>query len=514
MSCRSLVLAPVAALAVFLSALAPAARAADPFYLDLLRDGTRALDDGSHAEAHRLLRLACFGMLEEPKLLADCLTRQALAEAGLLDREAFVGTYHRIAELERRFQAYSQGDLPEQLRQPFSDRAVAWVPASDLLTIPGLAEALDRKRQAEIAALPAAQRRARLGELLLESPGDATWPAMLAELELADGNAAAARAAAETVLALEPDDDRARCLLGRALAGLGQCEQALTSLDRCPSPDLDPAAGIDEATCLAALERWDQAAAVLAALPPQVRQSSPVRSLENRVGKQQAKAAAEAEREARSAGAEEARLEKEAQKAAQQRERAEARAAARQPRSGDQEPPPEQPPPGAGNAASRVAQTPIVPDRDAATGAPPVDRPTSAASSPTASPVSDQERATLARALDLAARATVSAELERPIQLARPIADRHPDDAEAQYVVAEVAYRSSDWSTAIEYFDRGGDPGADRPILLFYQAVALFESGQPERAGMTLRRCLPNLKRDPWIDSYVERILGGEARRP
>jgi tetratricopeptide (TPR) repeat protein len=506
MSPRSRILVLASTLVVALSALAPAARAADPFYLDLLRDGSRALDDGNHDEARRLLRLACFGMLEEPKLLADCLTRLALAEAGLADREGFVSTYDRIAELERRFQAYSQAETPDPLRQAFADRAVQWVPARDLAAVTSLAEALDRKLRAEIAALPPAQRRARLDELAQERPEDPTWPAMRAELELAEGDPAAARAAAEAVLASDPDDQRAACILGRALATLGQCEQALSSLGRCAAPELDPDATVAKATCMAALERWDEAAAALASLPPQTRQSSAVRSLENRVGKQQARAAAQAEKEAQRSAAEQARLQKEAERQA----RIEARTAGRQ------SPPEEraavrEEPPAAGDPLLAV-QSAVVEPRTAGEDRSPAAEPPEPSTAAPASAPTEPERVDLARALDLAARATVAADLEAPMRLARPIADRHPGDAEAQFVVAEIAYRASDWQTAIEYFERGGDPGADRPILLFYQSVSLFEGGRPDRAAETLRRCLPNLKRDPWIDSYVEKILDGPNR--
>ena len=67
-------------LAALLSAGAAAADAAvDPFYQTLLRDGQQAYERKDYAAAARELRLACFGMLEEPATLADCLTRKVAA---------------------------------------------------------------------------------------------------------------------------------------------------------------------------------------------------------------------------------------------------------------------------------------------------------------------------------------------------------------------------------------------------------------------------------------------------
>ena len=53
--------------------LAAPLAAVDPFYQSLLRDGQLAFDRKDYPTAARTLRLACFGMLDEPRPLADCL---------------------------------------------------------------------------------------------------------------------------------------------------------------------------------------------------------------------------------------------------------------------------------------------------------------------------------------------------------------------------------------------------------------------------------------------------------
>jgi TolA-binding protein len=122
-------------LLLFLAAPALAA-AVDPFYLGLLRDGRQAFDRKEYAAASRLLNLACFGMLDEPKVLADCLARLALAEDKADDVDGFRETFKRIVEVEERFSAYSQGELPPELRAALEPRLVARLPAATLEGVP------------------------------------------------------------------------------------------------------------------------------------------------------------------------------------------------------------------------------------------------------------------------------------------------------------------------------------------------------------------------------------------
>lgn len=77
-----------------------------------------------------------------------------------------------------------------------------------------------------------------------------------------------------------------------------------------------------------------------------------------------------------------------------------------------------------------------------------------------------------------------------------------------QFLAGEIAYRASRWRDAVAYFRRGGDPGDERPVLLFYLSVALFESGEREAAAAALSRCLPKLEKTPLVESYREKILG------
>jgi hypothetical protein len=257
----------------------PSGAAVDPFYQGLLRDGQFAFDRKDYATAARDLRLACFGMLEEPRQLADCLVRLALAQDRINDVEGFRETFRRLVEIEERFQAYSRSDLAPDLRTSLEQRLAARVPAATL------------------AAAPAFR------------PATATPP--------------------------------------------------LIQVGPAGAKPLSPAE----------LEKLDLARQLLTEPRP-------------------------------------------------------------------------------------------------------------------------------------------ASEVKRAFELAREVADAHPEFKEAQHLAAEGAYRMSRWSDVVRYFQRGGDPGEDKPERLFYLAVALHESGDAAGAAAALERALPNLKRTPYVDSYAKKILG------
>jgi len=130
-----------AALLLLLLLAAAPAGAVDPFYQGLLRDGQHAFDRKDYTRAARDLRLACFGMLDEPKPLAECLARLALAQDRAEDVDGFRDTFQRLVEIEDRFKAYSQGDLTAELRSTLEARVAARVPVATLATAPAFRSA-------------------------------------------------------------------------------------------------------------------------------------------------------------------------------------------------------------------------------------------------------------------------------------------------------------------------------------------------------------------------------------
>ena len=310
-------------LALLLAAL-PAGAAIDPFYQGLLRDGQQALDRKDYTNAARQLRLACFGMLDEPRALADCLSRLALAQDGAGDVEGIRETFRRLAEVEDRFKGYSQGEIPPELRTALETRLAARIPAATLAGAPAF-----RSTQVKKPPAPAGK---------------------------------GAPPAASPIAALPPSPDSA--------------------------PGNAPGAPAGKT-----------------APPP----SSPA------------------------------------------------------------------PAPAAGTAGK---------------------------------PLTDAERKKLDQARQLLAAPRPSKELREAFELARAVADAHPDSKEAQHLAGEGAYRISRWSDAATYFRRGGDPGDGEPERLFYLAVSLYESGDATAAAAALKRSLPNLKRTPYVEGYMRKILG------
>lgn len=107
----------LAAAALALAVLwAVPASAADSFYDNLEAQGILAASRGDHERAAKLLRLAAFGLLEEPPRLAACLARLLTEQSKIGDEEGFELTFRRLLEVEQRFQGYSQAKLPGDVK--------------------------------------------------------------------------------------------------------------------------------------------------------------------------------------------------------------------------------------------------------------------------------------------------------------------------------------------------------------------------------------------------------------
>lgn len=92
----------------------------------------------------------------------------------------------------------------------------------------------------------------------------------------------------------------------------------------------------------------------------------------------------------------------------------------------------------------------------------------------------------------------------------RQVADVYPEHAESQHLAGEYAYRLGLWQDGVTYFRRGGEIAADRPLLLFYFAVVLYETGEVDTAAQVLEQCLPDLQHNEVVTRYSEKILGEE----
>ena len=517
--------------AVLLTVLvAVSARAADPFYLRLLRLGTDAYNRRDYQTAARELRIGCFGLLDEPQLLADGLTRLALAQGANGDEAGFRETFLRLSEVEEKFQAYSRADIPKDVRSAFEQLVVQTIPQSTLSGIAAFAR-LVPTRQDGVAKLPPAQRRKELTRLIKAEPKELSWRLMLAELELAEGNPREAHAAADGALRQSPGKADALKLRGLALAADRKWSQAESDLKACGLASSDPRVAGALLSCLVDQKRWQEANDLAAHLPPDVAKDRTVQQLTlAAAGGLAASQAAVAPTPAREVPGTAKTGEKPGTGAT---------ASAGVVAAGPVPPPAPRPaertsPPVVATGVlaggslrplpTKTAYIDPTPTRAAAIAPtaspqpsatkPPV-TPTggigSASGQPQRSaargPLSLAERADLDRARNLAD----AGDLDAALALARKVADARPDLAEPQHVTAEIAYRTSRWKEAVAYFRRGGDPGDGQPLLLFYSAVALYEAGDKGGAATALKRCLPNIRRTAFVEEYVRKVLGDSA---
>lgn len=411
--------------------------AVDPFYEGLLRQGRLAYEGGDWQAAVTSLRLACFGHLDEPALLTEGLARLAVAQAHSGDEAGFRETFHRIVDVHERFETYSPTAVPADVRTALETAVSASIPPEFLASSPAFSHLVSGGEPAggDLAALPAKRRRGALVERMESDPDEHRWPLLLAETELELGNLAAAVSAAARALALDPGNQDALCVRGRAQAELGRCPLAVTDLTTCRRIYTDVDTSLAMLRCQVELDRIAEARSLLAALPAELRETRAIRRL-----------------------------------------------------------------------ARSLPQT----LSDAAAAATDAD-PNPSVSAAHDAGLSAEESETVEQARALLASARTLETLEEALALARPVADRHPAKRAVQHLMAEIAYRASHWSEAVAYFERGGIPRADEPKLLFYLAVAYWESGRRDDASEALRLAQPNLQRSPYVDSWVERILGGRG---
>ena len=448
---------------------------ADPFYLRLLRDGRAELARGAAQDAVADLRLACFGFLDTPPLLAECLVRLALAQAASGDRTGLEQTFGRIAEVEERFSAYTAASLTAEERAAFEEKALALVSPALLAESPGFAAIAARREEEELGRLPERERQRELERRALAQPNDPRWRLALADTELSRSRPARALERLGS-LSEGAGDGRVGCLRGEALADLGRWAEALPLLERCGRSATEPRFAGPRRASLAGLARWTEVETFLASLPAALTAKPEIGRLREAIERaQKTRAGRAAEAGRRSDASDKKQVPTAAPVAAKA---------------------PDAPRKGAPAPTSAPVRTP----------APLADEPVDA--------LSTTEAAALAEAHTAARSARSARELDEALERTVPIADRHPALREPQQVVGEIAYRASRWPLVCEYLTRGGEPGPGKPDLQFYLAVARYETGDREGARAALRPIRQRLERTPYVDSYVRKIEEPQPQSP
>jgi tetratricopeptide (TPR) repeat protein len=509
--------------AVFITALvlAAAANAVDPFYMRLLRQGTDSYNRRDYAPAVRQLRVACFGLLDDPQVLADGLTRLALAQAASGDPTGFRETFQRITEVEERFQGYSRADIPPDVRAGFEALVIQGIPAATLVENPAFSRLVPTREQ-RVASLPPSERRKELNRLVKAEPRQVTWRLMLGQLDLAEGDVRGAWQNADAGLKIAPGSEEALRVRGLGFAGDKRWSQAVDDLRACGGVTSDRRVAAALLGSLVELKRWQEASAYVAQLPPALATDPAIRDLEERAGN-----GLKAATPALTPTPARTHTPTPAPTAAPTRTPTPATTAAavRTPTPVATVAPTRTPTPVATAVPTRApapaptATQPVPtavrtvqgagpPPPAAATLAPVgVGAVAAADTKPTTAPSLPSVQAELDRVRELAR----TNKLEDACAAARRVADAHPESPEAQHLAGEMAYRTSRWPDAVLYFRRWGEPPDARPVLLFYYAVALYETGDRAGAATALRRSLPNIRRTEYVELYVTKILGTAA---
>ncbi len=260
-----------ALVSIFLAAaalLAPAAGAADDFYVSRLQEGRVALQTGRTAEAADLLRIACFGLLDNPPLLSEGIVWLGLAQERQGRTADVDATLRRFLEAEKRFGGYDRIVLPADARKEFDGILSRRLPQEVLLSMPSLVRLVETEEQ-KLARMPPAERARALAAKAKAEPENARWPLEQARLALGQGQAKDAVRFAGQAVALDPSSVEALQLRARALTARRNYPEALADLAALPpgTVDSDPALRADLFVGLAAGKRWDEAREAARGLP-------------------------------------------------------------------------------------------------------------------------------------------------------------------------------------------------------------------------------------------------------
>src|SRR5512141_1923838 len=118
---------------------------ADDFSLQRLRVGEEALRAKRVPEAVDQLRIACFGLLDQPILLSEGLAHLAIAQEAAGRRADVVTTLNRFLEVERLFGVYARSRLDEATRARFQELLLSLVPAEAVASVPTLSGLVRRQ---------------------------------------------------------------------------------------------------------------------------------------------------------------------------------------------------------------------------------------------------------------------------------------------------------------------------------------------------------------------------------
>ena len=427
----------------------PAVSEADPFYVRALDVGSRELSLERYEKAVENLRLACFGLLDEPGVLIRCLVLLAVAQEGRGDSVGIQRTLDRVLEVEDRFQVYGDAPLESGVKQRFEKVLVRLTAESAVEAIPAFSKLVERA-----APQPGALSIEQLRVQHARYPEDIPTTLSLARLELDRGKKKQALRRLSELVQSNPGVREARCLRFQANAALGNCTAMVAEMPFCWPLPVSAEEVRSQLQCLVERKEWSTARDLVASLEPEVVNEARVPRLLARIDKN-----------------------------------------APSGDSGANEP---------DEALDAVAEIAAAPDT---VGDSPIvhgeaSEPATRAHQPLAS-----ERLVLADAAGAVESESNLVALEKHLQRVEQIADSYPELTDVSLLAGRLAYRASRWESAVRYFNRSGRLD-DFPSLQFYLAVSLYETGHLGEAAEALLRVLPQLEETSFVKSYQSKILG------
>jgi len=446
---------------------------ADDFSDARLRAGEDATVAHHYLDAIAELKIAAFGSLDRPPVLAESLVWLALAQSGAGRTADVQATLDRFLEAERRFGAYPKAHLEPDTRAAFQAILLKQVPQSTIQSIPTLVNLIEAPDQ-KLARMPAADRRRALEASAKSEPTQARWPAALAVDAMDRGDAKQAARWADQALKLEPGNADALAARARARVATKKYADAVHDFAALTPAELSrrPELAADRFVALVETGDWSGAEQVLTGI------SVPAASRAD-VARAQQKLAAEKQRRNAAATA------------------AAAPAPAPAPAA------PARSAPGPGSPASASVSAPPAPSAPAAV-------PGSPGGGGSGKTVASGPDATAARSRETLAesrRLITSGKSAEAVRLLNDALRADPGNRELRLTLLEAGCLSRSYGVAAAQLPLVTPFSDTEAAPMFYAAVVLYETGRDNEAKSYLEKAAPRVS-GPLVDEYSRKILG------
>lgn len=435
---------------------APAMRLrADEFYFVRLKAGEEAYRAHRKAEAVEQLRVACFGLLDQPVLLIEGLVALSLAQTAAGNMAEADATLARFLEVERLFTVYDKARLESGIKAEFEALAARKLSPESLVALPSMARLVETQEQ-KFAKLNPAERRRAMEARVRAEPSNVELNVALARDAAAQNDSKSVVRWSDAVLAADEKNVEARSLRAHARTQRREYAGALADLLILPASrvEADPLLTADLFLCRVATRDWDSARSISMKLDEQQRLRPEVIAALRKLP----------------------------------RERIAAESNPEKANEGTPEP--------------RPASAVVISPTPAPTGPPPP--------APTRAPVILQSAASSATADEVVAAARKLSSAGKPgeaLRLLQASAEKIPPTRSLRKALLEAACLNKDWKAAaaqtlkLEPFQEGEEASA------FYAAVAAYEMGSLDRARSLLSNARSKIVSSAYVDYYLQRIF-------